>query len=62
MAYPPRVMLAQLIYGYCTGTFSSRKIAAQIEDNIAFRVIAAGLTPSHRTILRFLEENPPVPG
>jgi len=57
LAYPPRVMLSLLIYGYCTGTFASRKIAAQIEDSVAFRVIAAGLTPSHRTICRFREEN-----
>jgi transposase len=56
-AYPPRVMLALLIYSYCTGTFASRRIAAQIEDSVAFRVIAAGLTPSHRTICRFREEN-----
>ncbi len=52
-AYPPRVMLALLIYAYCTGTFASRKIAAQVEDSVAFRVIAAGLSPSHRTISRF---------
>ena len=25
---PPRVMLQLLIYAYCTGTFSSRRIAA----------------------------------
>jgi transposase len=56
-AYPPRVMLALLIYAYCSGSFASRKIAAQIEDSVAFRVIAAGLTPSHRTICRFREEN-----
>lgn len=56
-AYPPRVMLALLIYAYCTGTFASRKIAAQIDDSVAFRVIAAGLTPSHRTICRFREEH-----
>jgi transposase len=56
-AYPPRVMLGLLIYAYCTGTFTSRKIAAQIEDSVAFRVIAAGLSPAHRTICRFREEN-----
>ena len=55
--YPPRVMLALLIYGYCTGTFASRKIAAQIEDSVAFRVIAAGLQPNHRTIARFRESH-----
>lgn len=57
LAYPPRVMLQILIYAYCTGTFSSRRIAAQIDDSIAFRVLAAGLQPSHRTISRFREEN-----
>ena len=56
-AYPPRMMLALLIYSYCTGVFASRKVAAQIEDSVAFRVIAAGLSPSHRTICRFREEN-----
>ncbi len=57
LPYPPRVMLGLLIYSYCTGTFASRKIAAQIDDSIAFRVIAAGLQPSFRTICRFREEN-----
>jgi transposase len=55
LAYPPRVMLQLLIYAYCTGTFSSRRIAAQVEDSIAFRVLACGLKPSHRTICRFRE-------
>ncbi|MEO6593378.1 MAG: IS1182 family transposase [Planctomycetota bacterium] len=55
LPYPPRVMLQILIYAYCTGTFSSRKIAAQIEDSIAFRVLAAGHVPSYRTICRFRE-------
>jgi transposase len=57
LPYPPRVMLQILIYSYCTGTFSSRKIEAQIEENIAFRVLASGHQPSHRTIRRFREEN-----
>lgn len=57
LPYPPRVMLQILIYAYCTGTFSSRRIAAQIDDSIAFRVLAAGHRPSHRTIRRFREEN-----
>ncbi len=57
LAYPPRVMLQLLIYGYCTGTFSSRKIAAQIEDSVAFRVLAEGQKPNHRTICRFREDH-----
>ena len=55
LPYPPRVMLQLLIYAYCTGTFSSRKIAAQVEDSIAFRVLAEGHEPSYRTICRFRE-------
>jgi len=57
LAYPPRVMLQILIYAYSTGTFSSRKIAALLEDSIAFRVLSGGHQPSHRTIRRFREEN-----
>jgi len=54
---PPRVMLRLLIYAYCTGTFSSRRIAANIEVSIAFRVLAAGHEPDHHAICRFREEN-----
>ncbi len=57
LPYPPRVMLRVLIYAYCTGVFSSRRIAAQIEENLALRVLAGGHKPSHRTIRRFREEN-----
>jgi len=55
LPYPPRMMLQLLIYAYCTGTFASRKVAAQIEDSIAFRVLASGHKPHHRTICRFRE-------
>ena len=54
---PPRVMLRLLIYAYCTGTLSSRRIAANTEVSIALRVLAAGHVPDHRTIFRFREEN-----
>lgn len=50
-------MLSLLIYGYCTGTHSSRKLAAQIDENVAFRVLARGQRPSFRTICRFREEH-----
>jgi len=54
---PPRVMLRLLIYAYCTGAFSSRRIAANIEVSVALRVLAAGHEPSQHTICRFREEN-----
>lgn len=53
MPYEPRMMLKVLIYGYATGVFSSRKIAAKLEDDVAFRVLAAGNFPQHRTICAF---------
>jgi len=57
IAYEPRMMLKVLIYAYCQGIFSSRKIAAGIEDLVALRYLAAGNDPSHRTIARFRQEN-----
>src|SRR6266536_1078891 len=43
--YHPRMMVKVLLYGYCTGTFSSRKMARQLEDSVAFRFLAAGNQP-----------------
>ena len=51
--YKPRMMLKVLIYGYATGVFSSRGIARKLEEDVAFRVLAAGNFPSHRTICEF---------
>lgn len=55
LPYHPRMMLRVLIYGYCTGVFSSRKIAKHLEENIAFRVLGENQMPGHRTICRFRE-------
>jgi len=57
LAYDPRMMLRVLIYAYCTGVFSSRKIAKQLEDSVPFRVLAANQMPDHRTICRFRAEH-----
>lgn len=55
--YHPKMMLKLLLYGYCTGVFSSRGIARKIEEDIAFRVLASGNEPNHRTICRFRERH-----
>lgn len=52
-AYHPAMMLALLVYGYATGTFSSRKIERATHDSIAFRFIAANQHPDHDTIANF---------
>jgi transposase len=51
--FDPRMMLKVLIYAYASGTFSSRKIARKIEEDVAFRVLAAGNFPKHRTLCDF---------
>ncbi len=53
VAYHPALMCKLLLYGYASGVFSSRKIAQACETDIAFRVLAAGDAPSHRTLARF---------
>ena len=55
--YHPAMMVKILIYGYATGVISSREIARHLETDVAFRVLAANNTPSHRTICRFRKEH-----
>src|SRR5262245_600632 len=54
--YPPYhpVMLTKiLVYAYCVGVFSSRKIQRRLVEDVAFRVLAAGNEPDFRTIADF---------
>ena len=57
LAYHPGLMLKVLIYAYSIGLFSSRRIAAAIEEQVALRYLGAGNFPSHRTIARFRLEH-----
>jgi hypothetical protein len=47
------MLLALLIYGYATGTFSSRKIERATYDSLAFRFIACNRHPDHDTLANF---------
>src|ERR1700733_3653582 len=51
--YDPRLMTKLLVYGYCTGVFSSRRIQKRLREDIAFKVLAAGNEPDFRTISDF---------
>ena len=51
--YDPRMMVKVLIYAYATGTFSSRKMAKRLEEDVALRMLAAGNFPKHRTLCEF---------
>jgi transposase len=51
--YDPRLMAKLLVYGYCSGVFSSRRIQKRIQEDIPFKVLAAGNEPDFRTISDF---------
>src|SRR4029453_5611571 len=60
--YPPYhpVMLTKvLVYAYCVGVFSSRKIQRRLVEDVAFRVLAAGNQPDFRTIADFRKRHLP---
>src|SRR5881628_2544635 len=51
--YHPCMMVKVLVYGYCTGIYSSRRMAEKLVDSVAFRFLAAGNQPDFRTISDF---------
>ena len=51
--YHPRMMVALLLYAYCRGIFSSRKIMAACRERLTFRVITGDDIPDFRTISDF---------
>ena len=55
--YHPRMMTKVLIYGYCVGVFSSRRIQKKLSEDIGFRVLAAGNQPDFRTISDFRKQH-----
>lgn len=52
-AYHPQMLAALLLYGYATGSYSSRKIERACYDSVAFRYIAANTHPDHDTLCAF---------
>ncbi len=60
--YPPYhpVMLTKvLVYAYCVGVFSSRRIQRRLVEDVAFRVLSAGNEPDFRTIADFRKRHLP---
>jgi transposase len=51
--YHPVMLTKVLLYAYCVGVFSSRKIQRRLTEDVAFRVLAAGNEPDFRTIADF---------
>ena len=48
--FDPAMMVCLLLYAYCVGVFSSRKIAQACERNLAFLAIVGAERPDFRTI------------
>jgi transposase len=55
--YPPRMLLALLLYCYATGVFSSRRIQQATCDSVPVRMICGDTHPDHDTICTFRREN-----
>jgi transposase len=55
--YHPRMMTKVLLYGYCVGVFSSRKLQKRLVEDVAFRMLAAGNQPDFRTLSDFRKKH-----
>jgi transposase len=56
-AFHPLMMLTLLVYTYCIGERSSRRIEKLCKQDITFRVITTNQIPDHVTISRFRKDN-----
>jgi transposase len=56
-AYSPVMMVKVLLYGYCRGITSSRRLAEALEMDVAFRYLAANQQPNFRTISDFRKDH-----
>lgn len=56
-AYDPKLMVSLLLYAYCVGVYSSRKIEKATYESIPFRVVSADQHPDHDTIAAFRKEH-----
>ncbi len=54
--YHPRMLAKVLIYGYATGTRSSRKLADKLSEDIVFMWLSGRQTPDFRTISDFRKD------
>jgi len=55
--YDPRMLTLLLLYAYCVGTVSSRKIERACYEDLAFRVLTGNQQPDHSRISDFRRRN-----
>jgi transposase len=58
-AYEPRIMVVLLLYAYCVGLPSSRKIERACYEDLAFRVLTGNQQPVHSRISDFRRRHLP---
>ncbi len=56
-AYHPKMMVKVLIYAYCHGIMSSRRIVRGLENDVGLRYLSANQQPDFRTIADFRKDN-----
>jgi transposase len=57
LAYPPRMMLKVWLYAFCLGVTSTRRLEQRTREDLAFRYLAGGLGPDHKTLSEFLRRH-----
>jgi transposase len=57
LAYPPRMMLKVWLYAFCLQVTSTRRLEQRVKEDLAFRYLAGGLTPDHKTLSEFLRRH-----
>ena len=57
LAFNPAMMVSLLVYGYCVGKFSSRKLEKATHDDVPFRVLSGDQHPDHDSIAAFRKQH-----
>lgn len=57
LAYPPRMMLKVWLYAFCLQVTSTRRLEQRVKEDLAFRYLAGGLAPDHKTLSEFLRRH-----
>jgi transposase len=55
--YHPLMMVKLLVYGYCIGKVSSRKLEKATYEDVAFRVLACNQHPDHDSLAEFRKQH-----
>jgi transposase len=57
-AYEPSMMVALVLYSFCTDVRSARAIERQCRQDVAFRVVSGNQVPDHATVHRPSRDRP----